>query len=326
MTNATTEQGAALLALVRCPRCRGVLESENGALACRACAVRYPLVDGVPVLIDEKSSVFTHADFTGKRATFFAKESFVRRLIYGVLPEMSVNRVAPSNYRRLAALLIENRSLSREQSGRPRVLILGGSILGTGMKEFRARTDIEFIDSDVALGPLTKLVCDAHDLPFADGSIDGVVAQAVLEHVADPYRVAAEIHRVLKPRGLAYAETPFLQPAHSTPYDFHRFTHIGYRRLFRSFELIEMGPVGGPGQALGHLWENFLVSWFTSRPLRAVMLIGARLTGFWCKYMDRFLNKRPQAMHGAFGLFILARRAERTLGDREVTEACRKYD
>ena len=84
MTNATTEQNA-LFALVRCPRCRGVLEGETGVLLCRTCAVRYPLVDGVPVLIDEKSSVFTHADFTGKRATFFAKESFVRRLIYGVL-------------------------------------------------------------------------------------------------------------------------------------------------------------------------------------------------------------------------------------------------
>jgi hypothetical protein len=270
-------------------------------------------------LIDERASVFEHADFTAKRDTFFAKEPFLRRLIYGALPEMSVNRVAPANYRLFASLL-------REHTQRPRVLILGGSILGTGMKEFHARTDIEFIDSDVALGPLTKLVCDAHDLPFEDASVDGVVAQAVLEHVADPYRVTAEIHRVLKPRGLVYAETPFLQPAHSTPFDFQRFTHIGYRRLFRSFELIEMGPVGGPGQALGHLWENFLLSWFTSRPLRAVMLIGARLTGFWCKYMDRFLNKRPQAMHGAFGLFFLGRRADRALTDREVTDACRKYD
>ncbi|MDZ4772832.1 MAG: methyltransferase domain-containing protein [Planctomycetota bacterium] len=308
-----------LFALVRCPRCRGELGSVATTLRCTACSVDYPLVDGVPVLIDEKSSVFKHADFTRKGDTFFDKEPLLRRLIYGALPGLSTNRVAPSNYRRFAALL-------KETSPRPRVLILGGSILGEGMQEFRARTDIDFVDSDVAFGPLTKLVCDAHDLPFADASIDGVIAQAVLEHVADPYRVTSEIHRVLKPRGLVYAETPFLQPAHSTPYDFHRFTHVGYRRVFRAFDLIEMGPVGGPGQALGHQWENFLLSWFTARPMRAAMLIVARLSGFWCKYFDRLLNRRHQAMHGAFGLFALARRADRVLTDGEVVEECRKYD
>ncbi|MBL8857473.1 MAG: methyltransferase domain-containing protein [Planctomycetes bacterium] len=310
---------AACIELYRCPKCRERLLSQDGSLACARCAALYPIVDGVPVLIAESQSVFRLADFTGRRDTFFAREPLLRRLVYAVLPDMSKNRVAPANYRLFSTLLFEN-------AERPRVLILGGSILGTGMQEFRAQSQIEFIDSDVAFGPLTKLVCDAHDLPFEDGSIDGVVAQAVLEHVSDPYRVCAEIHRVLKPKGLVYAETPFLQPAHSTPYDFHRFTHIGYRRVFRSFGVIGMGPVGGPGQALGHLWEHFLSCFFTARPLRALMLVFARITGFWLKYLDGFLNKRKAAMHGAFGLFILARRNEKPLTDREVVDECRAYD
>jgi len=37
---------------------------------------------------------------------------------------------------------------------------------------------------------------------------DGAIAQAVLEHVADPYRCVAELHRVLKPDALVYAEIP----------------------------------------------------------------------------------------------------------------------
>lgn len=310
---------SALAELVRCPRCRGPLRSADGTLSCPACSVAYPVVDGVPVLIDERTSVFSLADFTQRKDTFFAHESFARRTYFALLPEMSANRVAARNYRELGALL-------RGLSARPRVLILGGSILGKGMEEFHAREDIEFIDSDVAFGPLTKLVCDAHGLPFADGSLDAVVAQAVLEHVADPYRVTSEIHRVLKPHGLVYAETPFMQPAHSTPFDFHRFTYVGYRRVFRSFELLGMGPVGGPGQAVGHQWESFLVSFFEAKPLRAVMLAGARYSGFWLKYFDRFLNRKREALHGAFGLWILARRSERALSDREVVEACRKYD
>ncbi len=43
------------------------------------------------------------------------------------------------------------------------------------------------------------LICDAHDIPFADRSFDGVIVQAVLEHVVDPFRCCEEIHRVLIP-------------------------------------------------------------------------------------------------------------------------------
>jgi SAM-dependent methyltransferase len=38
--------------------------------------------------------------------------------------------------------------------------------------------------------------------------------QAVLEHALDPPVVVAEIYRVLKPGGLVYADTPFMQRVH----------------------------------------------------------------------------------------------------------------
>jgi SAM-dependent methyltransferase len=41
----------------------------------------------------------------------------------------------------------------------------------------------------------------AETLPFADGSFDLVSANMVVEHVADPRRMLAEIHRVLRPGG-----------------------------------------------------------------------------------------------------------------------------
>jgi uncharacterized protein YbaR (Trm112 family) len=42
-----------LLELLRCPRCKGELthETEPEALVCPACAVRYPVRDGIPVLL-----------------------------------------------------------------------------------------------------------------------------------------------------------------------------------------------------------------------------------------------------------------------------------
>lgn len=37
-----------------CPRCRGELEDLPGALRCAACAVRWPVVYGIPHMIEEE--------------------------------------------------------------------------------------------------------------------------------------------------------------------------------------------------------------------------------------------------------------------------------
>ena len=42
---------AELLSVLRCPRCLGVLEAEPDALRCDACHVRYPVRDGIPMLL-----------------------------------------------------------------------------------------------------------------------------------------------------------------------------------------------------------------------------------------------------------------------------------
>jgi uncharacterized protein YbaR (Trm112 family) len=42
-----------VLAIVRCPSCRGPLEVVDGALICRVERWRYPVVDGVPWLTPE---------------------------------------------------------------------------------------------------------------------------------------------------------------------------------------------------------------------------------------------------------------------------------
>ena len=76
---------------------------------------------------------------------------------------------------------------------------------------------------------------------MADDSCDAVVVQAVLEHVLDPQVVVDEINRVLKPGGLVYAETPFMQQVHAGRYDFSRYSDAGHRWLFRQFEEVDRG-------------------------------------------------------------------------------------
>ena len=46
-----------LLALIRCPKCRGTLLAESGGegLTCAACRLRYAVVDGIPQLLVEEA-------------------------------------------------------------------------------------------------------------------------------------------------------------------------------------------------------------------------------------------------------------------------------
>ena len=291
---------------------------------------RYPIVDGVPVLIAEEKSLFDIELLVqpgGRTATARGLAARARRIAHhaleralAALPTRSRNVAATQNYRALARLVRERGSEGRT----PRVLVVGGRIRGAGTEEILDQPDIEVVETDVALGPRTQLACDAHDLPFADGSFDAVVIQAVLEQVVDPGRVASEIHRVLSPGGLVYSEAPFMQQVHEGAFDFHRFTHLGHRRLWRSFDEIGSGAQCGPGMAL--LWS---LQYFAQalvgrgRIARAVAGRVVLLCAFWLKYLDDFLAGTPGGLDAASGTFFLGRRRETALSDREIVHAFR---
>lgn len=80
---------------------------------------------------------------------------------------------------------------------------------------------------------LPQVFGDGHSLPFLDNAFDAVFSQAVLEHMADPYRAAAEIARVTKPGGLIYVESAFMQPLHAVPYHFFNTTPLGLEQVFQ---------------------------------------------------------------------------------------------
>jgi SAM-dependent methyltransferase len=177
---------------------------------------------------------------------------------------------------------------------------------------------IDFVESDVAFGSRISAICDAHHLPFAEASFDGVVVQAVLEHVIDPIQCVAEIYRVLKPEGLVYSETPFIQQVHLGKFDFTRYTHLGHRRLFRQFEEVSSGVVCGPGMALAWSYQYFLLSFVKSPTARAIVKALARLSSFWLKYFDYYLIDQPGSYDAASGYYFLGKKSERILSDQEL--------
>lgn len=93
---------------------------------------------------------------------------------------------------------------------------------------------------DVEPGANVMLVGDAHALPVASGSLDGVLMVSVLEHLYNPIRAANEVARALKPGGLYFSYAPFYHPYHGSPHDYFRFTAEGYRSLLREFARVEL--------------------------------------------------------------------------------------
>jgi len=278
-----------------------------------ACGRHFGVVGGVAVLIDEASSVFSAQRALSRSPG--GPDALRKRLLWrlrGLLPALGVNRVAGQNLQKFQRLLLE-------RGPQPCVLVIGGARIGAGMNRLLADSRIERVESDVLRSERTNLLCDAHRVPFAERTFDGVVIQAVLEHVADPERCVSEIHRVLKPEGLVYAETAFMQQVHAGRHDFCRFTLLGHRRLFRGFEQIAAGAAAGPAVALAWAWQHFLLSCTASRTGRVLATGIASLTAFWLKYLDTYLLARPAALDAASAFFFLGARRETRLTDREVT-------
>ena len=200
------------------------------------------------------------AEGPGTTDAFRAARQIVRRFLR-FMPSSSYNVGTRQNYATLREML---EARTRAMGTPVRVLVVGGGSIGVGAEVVVEEPTFEVVETDVHVGPRTLVVCDAHDLPFADGKFDAVICQAVLEHVIDPARVAGEIWRVLKPEGYVYSEIPFMQQVHLGAFDFTRFTHVGHRRLWRRFDEVRSGAQGGPGMALiwslTYFWRAFLPS------------------------------------------------------------------
>jgi len=97
--------------MLRCPACGGELTPEEGKLTCRqsACGKRYPVADGVPVLIDESSSLVCIGDLMPRAgAAARSRKSLVDAMLRR-LPSLTHNLKAAQNYRKLRGLLLKEK-------------------------------------------------------------------------------------------------------------------------------------------------------------------------------------------------------------------------
>ena len=280
---------------------------------CAACERAFPAVGGVPVLLNDDNSVFRIADYLQ------AESAYGGASVYdGNLDKRTGLRQL---YRRFMHRLIEadmplrdfdvHDAVKRILKDKPQAQIL---VIGAGDTSLAG--DVTY--TDVAFGRNVACIADAHDLPFESLAFDACIANAVLEHVADPQRCVAEIIRVLRPGGFVFAETPFMQPVHMGAHDFTRFTHLGHRRLFRCFDELQSGMCGGPGISAGQLLRYGLAS-ISERPglKKWLKLIGMVAT-YPFRWLDYLSFSNPSAYDSASGFYFFGTLRPEPIPDREL--------
>lgn len=156
------------------------------------------------------------------------------------------------------------------------------------------------------------VICDAHHLPFREEMFDCVFIIAVLEHVKKPWEVANEIYRISKNGGLVYADVPFLQPFHSSPTDYFRFTLPGIKELFEKFKEIESGVSVGPASTVSWIISEFAGSFTDNKYLAYLLKFIVGWLMFPLKYLDRFFLRKKRASNVASGVFFLGKKITST--------------
>jgi SAM-dependent methyltransferase len=280
-----------------CPVSRSRLSVQGGSLIAAGDDRRYRLLGGVPILLPDEGSAH---DYLAEEGSAMAHEYRQERGLVALRRRIDswVNR----RDTRPSALVEALRRVVWEQGENPIVLSIGGG---------PDRWGDHITNLNIDRFPNVDVVADAYALPYADGSVDSVLCWAVIEHLEFPDRAVAEMHRVLKPDGLALLTTPFLQAFHAYPNHFQNLTVVGQNRMLeRAGFVVESSGAIGATFALIDLGSVYLRSFLPGRILPGVIARLLRLLAVATAPLDRRLAQHPNGHVLASNVFSLARRAE----------------
>lgn len=175
------------------------------------------------------------------------------------------------------------------------------------------RIDPRMRNLDIFAGPNIDYVGRAEAIPLPDASVDLVITQEVLEHVADPFKAITEIQRVLKPGGTLYLQLPFIIGYHPGPTDFWRFTREGIVRLVEisGLQCQEVGVAVGASTGFYRVAVEYFAILFSVplpplyMPLKALFA----LLLYPIKWLDALTAFSKQTDRVAGGYYIVARKA-----------------
>lgn len=152
--------------------------------------------------------------------------------------------------------------------------------------------------------------CDLNEpLPFADRTFDTIVLSDVLEHIARPETLWAEMARILAPEGEILMNVPFYYWIHAGPHDYYRYTGFALRRFVESagLELVQLDVIGGALEVLADVVaKNFALVPLVGHPVAAAVQWATDAVS------ATRLGRKISRVTGAtfpFGYFLIARKA-----------------
>jgi SAM-dependent methyltransferase len=224
------------------------------------------------------------------------------------------------------------RSLQRFVRKAAPVVMDVGSSSGYVLEAMReALPDALLIASDYILPPLLKLgetmpdipilQFDLRRCPLPDNSVDAITALNVLEHIDQDREALAQIHRVLRPGGMAHIEVP-AGPALFDIYD----EHLMHHRRYRLPELMAMAKeIGFEILQATHLgFFAFPAFWFAKKRNRRLLslpiaekrrLVAAQIRGSQQSkllslsfFLERFLGQAISWPWGVRAIVVVRKR------------------
>lgn len=156
----------------------------------------------------------------------------------------------------------------------------------------------------------TDLVCDIHSIPLPDGLFDCVFSTGTLEHVEDPHKAIAEMHRLLKNKGIVHIEVPFIQGYHADPHDYWRWTLEGLRLfcLKAHFSELESGIHIGPTSSLNWILNEYILCLFGNGLLGNTIATLMRFMYVPLRYLDYLLIRKNSSVKIASGIYFIGRK------------------
>lgn len=269
--------------ILACPKCK----KELHELKCSECGKHYKEHNGVPVFVDDVDvdAVKQHRK----------KANVLKRILRFLKP--------PHH-----SVYFKNLKDSHDE----------GPELEKFLKDFNDDSLIVNVGSlskkikgvynlDIAYYPNIDIVGDAHELPFINSSLDGVVIKNVFEHLREPMVVREELKRVVKPGGKIFAKVPFMQPFHAVPDDYQRYSINGLHEFFKDFKILEEGISVGPSSALAWFLREYLAILFSFNSKKAYRILRAFFSYFTApiKYFDAFFRKRKEAHRLASAFYLV---------------------
>lgn len=238
-----------------CPVTKQRLRQNGQSLTSESGENSYRLLNGqLPVLVADQGLVDEYAKSSAQMNEEYTAEYLEKQ-------EGWFHRIRGHDYRTEASVRAQNAIF--ENLGPDSVCIsIGGG---------PTRADANLLNINIGPFPNVDVIADAHNLPYANGSVDAIHCEAVFEHLHTPTLAAAEVSRVLKPGGRAYICTPFLQTYHGYPHHYQNFTLTGHAALFEraGLKIIESGTCVGPTFVLRNMVSVFIANYSPS-PLRLV--------------------------------------------------------